>query len=135
MAVADPEIKVGDVGTVYFVPTYDNDVSASNFDPSSATTKQLRFKMPGASGLCIRTATAAQRTTAAGADIWGLQYTVTAADVAAWSSTSAGGFHQEAGNISIEGYVEFSSSQKWSSGTVTKDQQGRKLKVHARLSA
>jgi hypothetical protein len=128
------EVKVGDVGTVYFLPTYDNDMSEVNFDPSAATTKQLIFKMPGASGLCIRSATAAQKTIG-GVSVWGLQYTVLAADVAAWSSTSVGGFHQEAGTVKIEGYVEFSSAQKWASQTVTTDQQNRTLRVVARLVA
>lgn len=128
------DVKVGDVGTVYFLPTYDNDLTESNFDPSSAATKQLIFRMPGASGLCIRTATAAQKTID-GTSVWGLQYTVLAADVAAWASTSSGGFHQEAGPIKVEGYLEFSSAQKWSSSTVSTDQQSRGLKVSARLTA
>jgi len=128
------EIHVGDVGTVYFLPTYDNDLSKVNFDPSSASVKQLIFKMPGAAGLVKRTATAVQKTIA-GVSVWGLQYAVLAADVAAYSSESAGGFHQSSGPVSIEGYVEFSASQKWASGTVTEDQQGRTLRVVARLSA
>jgi len=128
------EIHVGDVGTVYFVPTYDDDLSKVNFDPSSATVKQLIFKMPGASGLVKRAAVAAQKTIA-GLSVWGLQYTVIEADVAAYSSESAGGFHQSAGLVSIEAYVEFSASQKWSSGTVTADQQTRSLRVSSRLSA
>lgn len=128
------EIKVGDVGTVYFVPTYDNDLAEANFDPSLATTKQLVFRMPGASGLLTRTATAAQKTIG-GVSVWGLQYTVLAADVAAYSSASVGGFHQSTGAVKIEGYVEFSSAQKWSSGIVAEDQQGRTLRVVARLSA
>lgn len=128
------DVKVGDVGTVYRIPTYDNDLVETNFDPSSAGIKQIVFRMPGASGLCIRTAVAAQ-VTIGGASVWCLTYTVVAADVAAWSSTSVGGFHQEPGPISMEGYIEFSSAQKWSSGTVTKDQQERLLRVNARLAA
>ena len=127
------EIKVGDVGTVYQVPTYDNDLTPANFDPSSATTKQLVFKMPGNSVLLTRAATATQ-VTIDGASVWCLAYTVTAADVAAYSSPTVGGFHQQAGPVSIEGYVEFSSAQKWSSSIVTKDQQGRPLKVVPRLA-
>lgn len=134
MSTAASEVKIGDVGTVYFIPTYDNDIEFANFDPSLATTKQLIFKMPGASGLCVRAATATQKTID-NVSVWGLQYTVIEADVAAWSSASVGGFHQEAGPISIEAYVEFSSAQKWASSTVTKDQQNRTLKVVARLSA
>lgn len=133
MAISN-DIIVGSVGTVYFLPTYDDDLTPANFDPSAATTKQLIFKMPGASGLCIRTATAAQKTIDA-VSVWGLEYTVVAADVAAYVSTSVGGFHQEAGTVKIEGYVEFSSSQKWPSSTVTTDQQRRILKVKPRLAA
>jgi hypothetical protein len=128
------EVKVGDVGTVYFLPTYDNDLSEANFNPTAATTKQLLFKMPGASGLCLRDATAAQKTIG-GVSVWGLQYTVLAADVAAYTSTTVGGFHQSAGAVKIEGYVEFSSAQKWASSTVTTDQQNRTLRVSSRLSA
>jgi hypothetical protein len=128
------EIHVGDIGTVYRVPCYDDDLTPANFDPSAATTKQLIFKMPGTAALITRAATAAQ-VTIDGASVWCLTYTVTAADVAAWASDTVGGFHQEAGTVKIEGYLEFSSSQKWASGTVTKDQQGRTLRVVARLAA
>jgi hypothetical protein len=121
------EIKVGDVGTVYFVPTYDDDLTPANFNPTAATTKRLIFKMPGAAALLTRDATAVQKTID-GVSVWGLQYTVLAADVV------ADGFHQEAGEVSIEAYVEFSAAQKWSSSTVTKDQQERRLKVAERLS-
>jgi hypothetical protein len=127
------DIKVGDIGTVYFLPTYDNDLTEANFDPSSATTKQIVFKMPGSSSLCTRTATATTKTIS-GVSVYGLQYTVVAADVATWSSASVGGFHQSPGAVKMEGYVEFSSSQKWSSGVVTVDQQGRPLRVVARLA-
>lgn len=135
MAIPRVDVVIGDVGTVYFVPTYDFDPTpATNFDPSLATVKQLIFKMPGASGLCVRDATATQKTID-GDSVWGLQYTVLAADVVAWVSESVGGFHQEAGPIKIEGHVEFSASQKWTSSTVTKDQQDRTLRVVERLSA
>lgn len=127
------EIKVGDIGTVYYVPTYDNDLTPANFDPSTATTKQLIFKMPGVTTPITRDATATQRTIN-GASVWCLTYTVVAADVAAYTSPTAGGFHQTPGNLRIEAYVEFSSAQKWSSETVTSDQQNRTLKISARLS-
>ncbi len=129
------EIKVGTgAGTVYRIPTMDNDLAIANFDPSTATTKQIIFKMPGASALITRTATAAQ-VTIDGVATWCLTYTVTAADVAPYSSPTVGGFHQEAGPISIEGYVAFSASQEWASQTVTTDQQNRRLRVVARLAA
>lgn len=117
---------VGDVGTVYRIPTYDDDMTPSNFDPSSATTKQLIFEMPGASGVLTRTATAAQVTIDSVAT-WCLTYTVLAADVV------AGGFHQQAGPVKIQGYLVFSASQSWKSSIVTQDQQGRTLRVAENL--
>lgn len=128
------EIKVGDVGTVYFVPTYDDDLAPANFDPTLASTKQLIFRMPGASGLCVRDAVATQKTIG-GTAVWGLAYTVLAADVAAWADVSTGGFHQEAGEVLIEAHVAFSASQKWTATTVGRDYQGRALRVASRLSA
>lgn len=128
------DVKVGDIGTVYDVPVYDNDLSLANFDPSAANPMQLVFKMPGATGLCVRTPSAVQKTIA-GVSVWCLRYTVVAADVAAWNSASVGGFHQAAGDVSIEAHLDFGANQKWTSGTVTKDMQGRTLRVVARLSA
>lgn len=134
MSEESVEIHVGDVGTVYRVPCYDDDLAEVNFDPSAATTKQLIFKMPGASGLCVRAATAEQ-VTIDGVATWCLTYTVLAADVVPYVSVSEGGFHQQDGTVKIEGYVEFSSAQKWTSSTVATDQQGRTLQVVDRLSA
>lgn len=127
------EIHVGDIGTVYDYPLYDDDISPATFDPSTANVLQLIFKMPGATGLCVRTATPVQKTIN-GASVWCLRYTVVAADVAAWSSASAGGFHQEAGAVSLEAHLEFGANQKWTGNAVTHDQQRRPLQVVARLS-
>ncbi len=132
--MARAEVKIGDIGTVYRLPVFDDDLSPANFDPSAATVKQLIFKMPGADGLLTRTATAAQ-VTVDGVATWCLTYTVLAADVVPYVSASVGGFHQEAGTVKIEGYVEFSAAQKWSSSTVTKDQQSREIRIANRLSA
>lgn len=128
------ELKVGDIGSVYFVPTYDDDLAPpTNFDPSAATVKQLIFRMPGVTQLLTRTAQASTRTID-GATVNGLEYTVVAADIGAYVDANNGGFHYQAGEVSIEAYLEFSSSQKWSSGIVKNDHQRRQLKVSARLS-
>lgn len=135
---ASPEIKVGDVGTEYFVPTYDNDLTPANFDPSLAIVKQIIFKMPGAALLCVRDAVAIQQEALVDgtivAAIWGLRYVVTPADVAAQTDAATGGFHLRPGPIKMEGFVRFSGAQMWASQTVTKDQRGRDLKVVARLT-
>jgi len=125
MASEAAEIHIGDVGTVYQVPTYDNDLALANFDPTTATVKQLIFEMPG-SGVLTRAATAAQ-VTIDGASVWCLMYTVVAADVV------SGGFHQQPGAVKMQAYVEFSSAQKWRSGIVTKDQQNRPLQIVGNL--
>lgn len=132
--MARADIHVGDVGTVYFVPTYDDDLTPANFNPTAAVVKQIRFKMPGATTLLVRTADAAQQATLDGASIWGLRYTVLAADVAAYVSETVGGFHQTTGVVILEGYVEFSAAQKWASDQVSDDQQGRSLRIRSRLS-
>lgn len=131
------DVHVADVGTVYRVPVYDRDLVPANFDPSAATTKQIVFRMPQGSGvyrLLTRTATAAQVTINSVA-VWCLVYTVVAADVGVYVDASNGGFHVAAGEIQLEGYLEFSSSQKWTSQAVTRDQQNRLLQVVARLAA
>lgn len=127
------DIKTADCGTDYFIPTFDRDLAPANFNPTAATVKQIVFRMPGVTALITRTATAAQRTIE-GVAVWGLRYVVVATDVGAWVDANNGGFHYAAGPISMEGYVEFSSAQKWSSGIVTIDQKRRPLQVVARLA-
>lgn len=128
------EILVGDVGTVYGVPICDDDIQMTTFDPSAAPTRQLRFRMPGASGLCVRSAVAVERTIN-GASVWCLEYTVLAVDVGAYVDESVGGFHLQPGSIKIEAHLEFSAAQKWTSSTVQRDYQRRPLKIVAPLSA
>jgi hypothetical protein len=121
------DIHVGDVGTVYQVPCYDNDLSRVNFDPTSAATKQLIFSMPGASTPLARTAIAVQVTINAVA-VWCLAYTVVAADVV------AGQFHQQPGPVKLQGYLQYSAAQSWKSSVVATDQQGRALQVVANIT-
>jgi hypothetical protein len=132
MSTEPTEVKIGDVGTVYDVPIYDNDLDLTNFDPSEADAV-LRFRMKGVSQIIERDADAVQKTIN-GVSVWCLRYVVVAADVAPYESPTVGGFHQEAGPIAIEPYLEFSSDQKWTGSTVTTDQQGRPLRVVPRLS-
>ena len=127
------EVHVGDVGTKYRCRCYDN---GSDFDPSSATVKKIRFKMQG-----LQTNTSpptsvaviekdASVETGAGAELgqFFLTYTVTAADVASL------GFHSRPGPIKIQGYVEFSASQLWYSDIIDTDTAGVELRVHKNLS-
>lgn len=135
------DVLTADVGTVYRVPTYDTDVNPPvNFDPSTASVKEIVFRMPTGDPdtpyrLLTRTATAEQ-IELDDVDVWCLVYTVVPADIAAYDEDDeTGGFHVAAGELSLEGHLEFSSSQQWTSSPVTTDQQGRRLRVLARLEA
>lgn len=121
------EIHVGDLLTTYQVPIYDDDMTPVNFDPSSASVKELRFRMPGVDTLITRTATPAQ-VTIDGAEVWCLTYEVDPDD-----PDDVAAFHIEPGKISVEGYIEYSTGGQWTSSKVTKDLQGRVLKVHPNL--
>ncbi len=127
MAIRE-DIKVGTVGTVYDVPIFDDDLVAADFDPSLAT-----IKMPSQTVLLTRDATALQKAIG-GVTRWCLRYTVVAADVMAWVDANTGGFHQAVGVVQVEPYIEFGANQKFPGSTVRLDQQGRQLKVIARLA-
>jgi hypothetical protein len=128
------DIKVGSIGTTYDVPVFDDDQALENFDPSSAGTKRLLFKMPGATAILVRDASAIQKTVDGVDDVWCLRYTVVAADVVAFVDETTGGFHMEEGVIEIEPYLEFGPGQVWPGSTVKRDRRGRELRVKARLS-
>lgn len=124
---SNAEVHVGDLRTLYQVPIYDDDLEPVNFDPSGASVKKIRFRMPGNVALIERNATPAQ-VTIEGEAVWCLTYLVNpldAADVAA--------FHIEPGPIVLEGYVEYGNGGKWTSNKITTDHQGRMLKVHPNL--
>lgn len=120
------EIHVGDRKSLYQVPIYDDDLEPVNFDPSTATVKKIRFRMPGNTELIERTATPAQ-VTIDGVEVWCLTYETAndALDIAA--------FHIAPGPIALEGYIEYADGGRWTSNKVTTDYLGRVLKVHPNL--
>lgn len=121
------EIHVGDLLTKYQVPIYDDDLSAVNFDPSSASVTQLRFRMPGVAAVVVRNATPEQ-VTIDGVAVWCLTYEVdpnNADDVAQ--------FHITPGKITLQGYIEYASGGKWTSNQIATDHHGRVLRVHPNL--
>lgn len=126
------DIKVGDVGTEYCIPIGDDDLTPTTFNPTEASRKLLRFRQPGASGLCVRNAETKQ-IVINGVPTWCLTYTVVEADVQSYVDESTGGFHQQAGRIKVEAYLEFATGQKWSSSIAEADARGRELRVSARL--
>lgn len=122
--MAKGEIHIGDIGTIYNVPLFDDDLQEANFDPSAATTKKLSFAMPGNSAPLERNATAIQ-ITINGVVTWVLQYTVLSGDAAT--------FHIAAGPVSIEAKLVMPDGRQWTSSRVTTDLLGRKLRVYENL--
>jgi len=118
------EIHVGDANITYDVPLYNNDVESVNFDPSDADTLTLLFKMPGVANTISRTATAVQRTIN-GESIWCLSYTVVEADLTE--------FHTTSGPMKIQGLLEYADGSSWHTDKISKDFQGRELRVSENL--
>jgi len=125
--MSNGEIHLHDLRTVYQVPIYDDDLEAVNFNPTSASVKKIRLRMPGNDTLIERDATAAQ-VTIDGESVWCLTYEVDPDD-----PDDVAAFHIEPGPIALEGYIEFSDGGKWTSNKITTDHQGRMLKVHPNL--
>jgi hypothetical protein len=124
--MADGEIQVGDIGTIYQVPIYDEDLAMVNFDPSSALVKKIYFRMPTSTGHVTRERTAVPAQVAIdGVQTWCLTYTVLAADAAE--------FHTDIGLLTIQGYIEYADGRKWRSNKITKDYQGRPLRIFANI--
>ena len=124
----DKDIHVGDVGTVYQVPTYDDDLTLANFDPSSADVKKIYFSMPqldGSVAVINRNAVAAQ-VTINDVAVWCLTYTVVSGDAAT--------MHIAAGYLKLQGYIEFADGRKWWSSIITHDYRDRLLEIGANLA-
>jgi hypothetical protein len=127
------EVHVGDIGTVYRCRCLDR---GEDFDPTSATVKQLRIKMPGlldggsppASVAMITKTATVEEGEGDEAGRFYLTYQVTAADVASL------GFHSTPGKIKLQGYVEFASGAKYSSDIQTEDDDAVEMKVHKNLA-
>jgi hypothetical protein len=119
------EIHVGDVGTTYRLRVKDQD---GDFDPSSATVKQLLFTMPGVEALVTRSASVE---TGAGDEVgqWFLTYSVIEADV----DGSPAEFHIESGQITVQGYLEWADGQRLHSNARVTDDYGNELRVYRNL--
>jgi hypothetical protein len=109
------EIHVGDVGTKYRVKCIDEGV---NFDPSSAQSKKLIFKLP--------TGDVVERdATVEGTGPWYLAYVITSAD--------ATSFHGQTGKIQIQGRVIYGNGDQFSSNIIKQDSDGDDIKVNKNL--
>jgi hypothetical protein len=119
------EVHVGDIGTLYRVRVQDEN---GDFDPSSASVKELIFQMPGVADPVVRDA-AVLVGSGDEAGQWFLTYTVTEADV----DTSPAEFHGQAGRVTIQGYLEWVDGDRYHSNRRTLADDGTELRVHRNL--
>jgi hypothetical protein len=98
-AVAD--VHVGDVGTLYQGEIQD---TGAAFDPTTATTKELSWKLPN--GTVITRGATISTTGTGPTQKWFLEYTHQAADLVA-------GLHQYSGHHRWQGKVVFPSGQTY----------------------
>ena len=117
------EVHVGDIGTKYRVRVRDE---GGDFDPSSAATKQLIFRMPGGITL-IKDATVE---VGSGSEVgrYYLAYTVVAAD-----GEDGADFHAAPGIVVMQGYLAWADGKRYHSDKTSRDEDGRRLQVVANL--
>lgn len=107
------EIHLGDVGTLYKVRSQDEN---GDFDPSTATTKQLIFKFADGT-VVVKTATIV-----GGPAPWYLTYTAEA------------GFHTVLGQMELQGFLVFSGGSQWHSDIQTAESNETPLIIHPNLN-
>jgi hypothetical protein len=119
------EVHLRDVGTKYRVRVMDE---GGDFDPSSASVKQLIFLMPG--DVVLEKTATVETGTGDEAGQFFLAYTVTAD---AGAGSPAGDFHDAAGKVTIQAYLEWADGKQYHSNKRTTDDDGNELRVRPNL--
>jgi len=119
------EIHVGDIGTIYRSLVVDQD--GNSFDPTGATVMKLIFKMPN--GL-ILWKDAVMTTNGSPATQWFLEYEVMPGD----GVGSPGEFHDNAGLLQVEGYLEYADGRVFHSQIISSDEDGNELRIFENLA-
>lgn len=122
------EVHVGDIGTKYKVRIQDEN---GDFDPSSAATKELIFKLPGYADPITVDATVESE--GSPADVWYLAYTVPGSDFSPGSPTD--NFHREPGKVKIQARLTYADGKVFTSDVQTKDDDGQVLKIYPNLDS
>lgn len=120
-----PEVHVGDIGTKYRVRIRDED---GDFDPSGAVIKSILFKLPQSSVALEKNAMVEAGDSPA--TFWYLTYTVQSADGA---GSPPGEFHEMAGRVSMQGYLEYADGSQFHTNVMTTDDDGTGLRVYPNL--
>lgn len=121
-----PEIHVGDVGTLYRAKVYSDQVA---FDPSTASVKQLIFKLPG--GVVLTKTATVTDDGLSPAESWYLTYAVQANDGA---GSPPGDFHALPGPVRIQAYLEWADGSSFHSDVQTVDEDGRELRIFRNIT-
>jgi hypothetical protein len=119
------EIHVGDIGTIYRSLVVDQD--GNSFDPSDAIIMKLIFKMPNG---VILWKDAVMTDNGSPATQWWLEYQVQPGD----GIGSPGEFHDNAGLLEVEGYLEYASGYIFHSQIITTDEDGQELRIFENLA-
>jgi hypothetical protein len=122
---ARPEVHVGDIGTLYRARCWDEQLP---FDPTTATIKELIFRMPG--GVVLTKTATLVAGVGSPATEWFLTYTVTAG---AGGGSPVGEFHATDGPVQMQAYLEWADGTNFHSDVRTTDDQGRELRVYRNL--
>jgi hypothetical protein len=119
------DIHVGDVGTVYRARIMDQ---GGDFDPSTASVKQLIFRLPGGVVLVKD----AQLDVGTG-DEAGQLFLAYAVEANAGAGTPPGDFHAQPGRVRMQGYLEWANGDRYHSDEITTDVDGNELVIKPNL--
>lgn len=118
------EVHLGDIGTIYRVRVTDEN---GDFDPRSATIKQLIFAMPG--GVVLEKDATVLVGSGDEDGQFFLSYTV--ADDA---GSPTDDFHQTVGKFRLQAYLEWADGTHYHSNVRTTDDDGNELRIHRNLA-
>lgn len=118
------EVHVGNIGTLYQVPTVDQD--GAPLDPTDAIVKEIWFGLP--QGTLRKAATVVG--SGSPSDAWMLTYRVVADD---GIGSPPGQFHQATGRLQLQGHLEWADGTRITSPIYQVADNGVELRVHKNL--
>jgi len=120
------EVHIGDVGTIYRVVLTDE--AGTVVDPSTATTVQFLFQVPG--GAVITKDATVVPLGGSPPTSWELTYQIVAGD---GLGSPPGEFHATAGPLKIQLHLAWADGSTFHSDIRTTDEDGRELRIYRNL--
>jgi hypothetical protein len=120
-----PDVHIGDIGTLYRVRVTDE---GGDFDPSTATVKQLKFRLAG--GTVLDKTAAVEVGAGDEAGQFFLTYTVGAGE---GPGSPPDEFHSLEGAIKVQAFLEWADGKQYHSNIRSVDDDGRELRVRVNL--